>query len=235
MGRTWAIASGSGGVGKSTIALLLAIGAAQKGKRTILLDASGIARSCDLILGLESVMAIDLADALSQQMDLNSALYTVPKCENLRIANASFFSAAALSELSGLMLALQSMSDILIIDLPTGMLFADGGMMTREDEIIFVARPDDVSIRSTDRLLQQIRSCDAGYALILNRVKREKVKKGTQYTNETVSMILDCSVLGSIAEDEGYMADLVSGKMMRSFAQWMGNPVRDILSQLLKL
>ena len=73
MGKIWAVCSGSGGVGKTTLALALAIGAAQHGKRTILLDASGVSRSCDLLLGLESVITIDLGDVLSQQMDIAGA------------------------------------------------------------------------------------------------------------------------------------------------------------------
>ena len=62
MSRIWAVCSGSGGVGKTTIALALAVGAARAGRRVILLDASGAARSADLILGMESVMVLDLAD-----------------------------------------------------------------------------------------------------------------------------------------------------------------------------
>lgn len=233
MGKTWAIASGSGGVGKTTLSLLLAIGTAKKGKQTIILDASGVSRSCDLLLGLESIMSIDLTDALSQQIDLQSALYEVPQCSNLRIANASFFGNASLSELSGLVLALQSMCDILVIDLPTGTLFTDRSVLTAQDEMIFVSRPDDASMRSTERLLQRIRDTEVRYSLILNRVKRDKIKKGTQYTGDSVMMILDCPILGSIPEDEGYMADLVTGKGLRIFAHWMSNPVHDILHQLL--
>jgi len=48
-----------------------------------------------------------------------------------------------------------------------------------------------------------------------------------------VMMILDCPILGSIPEDEGYMADLVTGKGLRIFAHWMSNPVQGILHQLL--
>ena len=66
MGRIWAVSSGNGGVGKSTIALSLAAGAAKKGKKTILLDASGLSRSCDLILGLESVVVLDMLEQENQ-------------------------------------------------------------------------------------------------------------------------------------------------------------------------
>ena len=89
MAKIYAVSSGKGGVGKSTIALSLAVAAAKRGKRTILLDASGISRSCDLALGMESVVVLDLADVCCQQISLESTLYQVPQYENLSFVCAS--------------------------------------------------------------------------------------------------------------------------------------------------
>ena len=233
MGKIWAIASGSGGVGKTTLALSLAAGAAQRGHSTILVDASGSTRSCDLVLGLESVMSLDLVDVLSQQLDINAALYAVPQCAKLRIANASLYENAALAEFSGLMLALQSMCDVLVIDLKTGELPAREGLLTHEDELILVTRPDDASMRSTERLVQLTRGCEFGCSIVVNRIQRDKVRRGRQYANEAVSVTLDCPVMGSIAEDDGCVSEIVSGKAARGIANWMNSPVKGILNQLL--
>ena len=54
MAKIYAVCSGCGGVGKTMITLSLAVSAAKRGKRTILLDASGVSRACDLALGLEA-------------------------------------------------------------------------------------------------------------------------------------------------------------------------------------
>ena len=232
MGRIWAIASGSGGVGKSSIALLLALGAVQRGQKVILMDASGLSRSCDLMLGIESTMTIDLVDAMTQQMDVASALYPVPQCSDLRLTNASFQDNVSLSEFSGIMLVLQSMCDVLVIDLPSGDVPIGEGVLTGRDELIYVLRPDDASIRSTERIMQRARACEAGKSLILNRVRRDRVKKGLQYTHEAVSMTLDCPVLGIIAEDDGCLVETASGKAVFA-AQRMGNPMKDIVRQLL--
>ncbi len=62
MAKIYAVCSGCGGVGKTMIALSLAVSAAKRGKRTILLDASGVSRACDLALGLENVVVLDMAD-----------------------------------------------------------------------------------------------------------------------------------------------------------------------------
>ena len=100
MGKIWAVCSGSGGVGKSTLALSLAVGAAKAGKKTILLDASGISRSCDLTLGLESIVVLDMVDVIARQADIQAALYRVPRHDGLRFACASLHEGVPVSEIS---------------------------------------------------------------------------------------------------------------------------------------
>lgn len=233
MGRTWAVASGSGGAGKTTIALSLAIGAAHKGNRTILLDASGVSRSCDILLGMESIMAIDMADVLLQQTEIQAALYPVPRHENLRIANVSLCESIPVSELSGVILALQSMCDTLVIDLPTGQIPVSPGILTEHDEVLFVVRPDDASVRSTEKVMQQVRGHAAGFSLILNHVRRDRVKKGLQYGKDDVAMLLDCPVIGVIAEDDSLLSGREQGKKEGHYTHWMNSQIREILTCLL--
>ena len=233
MGKIWAIASGSGGVGKTTIALALAVGAAHKGLKTILLDASGITRSCDLLLGIESTMTVDLIDAISDQIDIGAALYPVAQCKELYLTNVSLHDHASLSDFSGIILALQSMCDVLVIDLPSGEVSLETNMLTIQDELIFVLRPDDASIRSTERLMQQMRGCNAGIFLLLNRIRKERVKKGLQYAHEAVSMMLDCPLLGMLAEDEACVLDIGAGKAVQAVTR-LGSPVKDMLAKLLQ-
>lgn len=233
MGKIWAIASGNGGVGKTTIALALAIGAAHKELKTILLDASGIARSCDLLLGIESVMTVDLIDAMSEQSDIGAALYPVAQCKNLYLTSLSLHDHVSLSDFSGIILALQSMCDVLVIDLPSGQIALESNVLTTQDELIFILRPDNASIRSTERLMQQMRGCGAGISLLLNRIRKERVKKGLQYAHEAVSMMLDCPLLGMLAEDEACVLDIEAGKAVQAVTR-LGSPVKDMLAKLLQ-
>ena len=102
MAKMFAVSSGKGGVGKSMIALSLAISAAKRGRKTILLDASGVSRSCDLALGMESVVVLDLADVFCQQTSLESTLYKVPRYENLSFACASLYDDIPIGELNSI-------------------------------------------------------------------------------------------------------------------------------------
>ena len=232
MGKIWAIASGSGGVGKTTIALSLAVGAAHKSLKTILLDASGISRSCDLLLGIESVMTFDLLDALSEQTDIGKVLYPAAQCDNLLLTNVSIHESVSLTEFSGAILALQSMCDVLVVDLPTGIVSIEKKVWTAQDELIVVLRPDDASIRSTERLIQQMRGSSVGISLVLNHVRKDRVKKGLQYTQDAVCMMLDCPVLCSISEDDGCILEIGSGKAVHA-ATKIGSPVKEMITKLI--
>lgn len=202
MGKIIAVCSGSGGVGKSTIALSLAVGAAKAGKRTVLLDASGSARSCDLMLGLESVVVLDMADVVGQQAGIESALYRSPRYEGLRFACASLYDNVPLAEFSSAMLALHSLCDVLVIDLPTGQPDLGPNLMGREDARVVVTRPDDASIRSAERMMQRVAGAQAQMYLAVNRVQPARVRRGTQYDAKTVEQLLDCPLLCAIPEDD---------------------------------
>lgn len=234
MGRIWAVASGNGGTGKTTIALSLAAEAARKGNKTIFLDASGQSRSSDLILGLENIVTLDLVDVLSQQIDLKAALYSVQGFENLSMAYASLAQSIEMDELSGIMLALQSMCDILIIDLPTGILPPNIGMMAEDDAILVVLRPDDASIRAAERVVNSARCGAAGLSLVLNHVQRDRIKKGLQHSQDAVMMTLDCPVIASIQEDDNFAMGIARTKSLGRFLARVNNPLNGILSQLLR-
>lgn len=201
MGRIFAVCSGSGGVGKSTIALSLAAGSEKKGNRTILLDASGIPRSCDLLLGMESVVSLDMMDVIENQVSISSALYPVPGRKNLQFACASLYESVPVSDLSGIVLALQTLCDVLVIDMPSGQTEPGAGIMKSGDERLIVTRPDDASIRAAERVIERIGVDQAGLSLVINRMSRERIKKKTQYDQDTVQNILDRIAVGCIPED----------------------------------
>lgn len=201
MGRIFAVCSGSGGVGKSMIALSLAAGAAKAGYETILLDASGLARSCDLVLEMESVVVLDMMDILREQVSISSALYDVPRRDHLRFACASLYDNMPASDLSGVVLALQTLCDILVIDLASGESDPGQGIMKCGDERLIVTRPDDASMRAAERLMMHS-PCDmAASSLIINRMNKERIKRKTQYDSNTVEQVLDRIAVACIPED----------------------------------
>lgn len=234
MSRIWAVCSGSGGVGKTTLALALSAGAAKAGRRVILLDASGISRAADLALGMESVMVLDLADVASGEVPLEAALYPAPHHNGLRVASASLYEGASLEEVSGVMLALQSMCDILVVDLPTGQAGLTRGLMSREDELLVVSRPDDASLRACERVMQHAGRGGAGLSLVLTRTRKDYLRKGAQMEPSAAEMVLDCPVLGVIPEDESIVLSARKGKTALESDGPARGAIRKVLEQLLK-
>ncbi len=212
MGKIVAVGSGCGGVGKSTIALSVAVCAARHGKHTVLLDASGASRSCDLMLGLESIVVLDMLDVVRQQSSIRNALYPVPGHRNLEFACASLYEGTPVSELSGILLALRAMSDLLVIDLPTGPIAMSEGILDENDAILLVTRPDDISIRALERTMSVMPSGSAARHLVINRANATLVKKKAQYAAANVEMILDMPTSGVITEDESISSGIGGGK-----------------------
>ena len=235
MSRIWAVCSGSGGVGKTTLALALATGAAKDGKRVILLDASGAARSADLILGMESVMVLDLSDVASGEVSLEAALYPVPGRSGLRLASASLYDGAPLEAVSGVLLALQSLCDVLVVDLPTGHATLARGIMTEGDDILMVSRPDDASLRACEQLMRHVRQERAGLSLVLSRTRKDLLRKGAQMEASVAEAVLDCPVLGCIPEDERIALCEKKGKTALEGDGPAQGAIRKLLNQLLKL
>ena len=208
MAKIFAVCSGCGGVGKTTVALSLAVSAAKRGKRTILLDASGVSRACDLALGLENIVVLDMADVANRQAGIEAALYKAPRYENLRFACASLYDDVSIMELTSTLLALHSRCDVLVIDCQTGHFALGRELLGREDVRLIVTRPDDVSIRASERMMMKDRS-------------------GLE-ERMLVEMTLDCPLAGCIPEDDSVAACSQKGRI----ALECDGPARRALAQL---
>lgn len=201
MGKIWAVCSGSGGVGKTTIATALAVEAAKARKKIILLDASFASRSADLILGMESIVSLDMLDVLRNQIPMESAVYAVPKQPNLRYACAALHESISVADLSSIILVLHTLCDVLVVDLPTGQCDLGRGIMRSGDHRLFVTRPDSASVRATERLMMRYLTASSECSLIINRIQRDLVKRKIQFPRETIENLLDRIADACIPED----------------------------------
>ena len=227
MGRLFAVCSGSGGVGKTTVALALATGAAKAGKRTILLDASGPARCADLILGLSGAVSLDIADVASGEASMEAALYPSARYPLLSFACASLYDGVSTAELSGTLLALQSLCDVLVAELPTGQAMLADGLPGTKDIRIAVLCPDDAGIRACERLLSGISPMAGETRLLLNFMQHNRQKSGLIYGADTVRAMLDYPVLGEIPEERAIAIGAAQGRI----ATECSGPAKSALSR----
>ena len=203
---TFLIASGKGGVGKSTLAAGLGAALASLGSSTVILDADIGLRGQDALLGLENQVVYDLLDVISGDCELEQALLPVPRVSGLWLLPAAQFARARALDAKSLRRVIRSLRtehDFVLIDCPAGIErgfrnVANTGIC----EPILVTSPDDISMRDAERACSILQEKTEGRPrLIVNRLNADLVHTGEMYSAETVAQTLDCPLLAEIPED----------------------------------
>jgi flagellar biosynthesis protein FlhG len=122
--RVVAVASGKGGVGKTSVSINLATALAQAGRQVLLLDANLALANVDALLGLQP--AYNLAHVLSGERRLGEVLVEAPGGFRVVPAAAGVRSMMGLGarELAGVVQAFSTLStppDVLLIDTAAGL------------------------------------------------------------------------------------------------------------------
>ncbi len=201
MGQVSTVASGKGGVGKSTIAAGLCASLAHQGKRVLAIDADAGLRSLDLILGLEDEAVYDLADVLSGRKRLSDAMI---RHEAL---GALFFLAAPLtaddpnlteSALRSLIAHTGNAFDYIVIDSPSGLHPWARYTAAVCDLLLLIATPDPSAVRATARASQIL---GGNQRLIVNRIDPKAVRDGVVPNMDTIIDTVAVPLIGLIPED----------------------------------
>src|SRR5690606_6671277 len=83
------VTSGKGGVGKTTSSAAIAVGLAQAGHRTVVVDFDVGLRNLDLIMGVERRVVYDFVNVINNEATLHQALIRDKRVDNLSILAAS--------------------------------------------------------------------------------------------------------------------------------------------------
>ena len=164
----WFVHSLAGGVGKSTLAVALALAAAESGKDTILLDASGSGRAADEMLGVHEVDVLDLTDVAAGEAEAGAVCYRPQKLPNLRYALVSHEDPAFIEDYDREIRMLEQDCGLLIIDVPA---FDRGIRRTpfaEEDRVLLVARADRWSYRGLSSLCGELEQGAAEVIILIN-------------------------------------------------------------------
>ena len=126
MGRVFAVMSGKGGVGKSTLSTALAEFYARQGKRVVLLDGDVGLRCADLMLNMQDRVIYDLGDLAEKNCEMDQALVAHPTLPNLRLLSApQMMSASEVKKkaMGRIITRLSDETDVLLLDAPAGIEF----------------------------------------------------------------------------------------------------------------
>lgn len=206
-GQTIAVISGKGGVGKSVIALNLAVCLAQQGKSVCLLDASLGLGSLDLMCGLNGYW--NLSHVISGARELHEAILAGPA--GIRLIPG----ASGLSELSQCPLAtqqrlldqlhaLEQQHDVLIVDTGSGIHRLARQFALSADRLVVVTTPEPTAITDAYATIKSLCAAGMNVGLVVNQVDTgELALKIGDRLKQTARMFLqtDLEFLGCIPRD----------------------------------
>lgn len=206
MSTAWIIASGKGGVGKSTITASLGVAIAREGRRVCIVDADIGLRDQDALLGLENRIVFDLLDVANETCRLEQALVTPEGSTRLSLLPASQFARAKELEPKAFRKVLKKLKaefDTILIDCPAGIERSLRGLMNSEiDECVLICTPDDICIRNAERTGGvMMKKGLPRPQVIVNRLMPDLIRSREMYSAATVAATLDLNLLGEIPED----------------------------------
>jgi flagellar biosynthesis protein FlhG len=206
----WAVTSGKGGVGKSTISLNLGIALAAEGKRVLLIDADLGLANIDILLGISPEHNLqDLLRGRASAFDVivegPEGLSILPAASGLGESEAwQADDAARLSEELG---RLERAFDLILIDTGAGISEKVTDFVLSVDRAFIVATPEPTSIADAYAMVKVTTGerPDLPVGLIVNRAKspREAHELHARF-EEIVSRFLDLSIdrVGHVVEDQ---------------------------------
>ena len=207
MSRIFALTSGKGGVGKSTLTVGLGLAFSEMGKRVLLIDMDAGLRCLDLMLGVEEKAVFDLSDALETD-DREKAVYAVPQKTNLFLIPAPHEAKPIDPDAFGEFVNDLCLDyDILLFDFPAGMDFSLYPCLPNAALFLTVATPDLVSVRDAAAVAARLEKLSCPSRLLINRFDYAVAKRGV-FCN--IDEVIDGAQLrlGGIVPDDKELARL---------------------------
>lgn len=203
--NTWMLASGKGGVGKSTLAAALAVALVRAGQKTVLMDMDMGLRSLDIHLGMENSIVYDLLDYVRGDCRLMQAVHKHLTMLSLGLLPASQLGTAedvGGDQIKKIVGKLLKHFDYVLADAPAGLTRGIEKILRGVDNTLLVVTPDDISIRDAERIVTLCRNeGKPAPMIIVNRIIPGLVQSGDMYTPQIVADTLDVPLLGYVPDD----------------------------------
>ena len=202
MGKVYAVTSGKGGVGKSTVSVGLAFAFTKLNKRTLLVDMDEGLRCLDLMLGVDKSAVFDLSDILMGK-EMNDAVYEVEGTDGLYLIPApsavgqiDAFSFSLFAQLAA------NSFDAVIFDFPAGMDFSLYNSLPKDTLFLTVAVPDPVSVRDAAYVSKRLCEFSCSSRLIINNFKYSLVKRRIYRNIDDIIDSAGLQLLGVVPNSE---------------------------------
>ncbi len=214
MGKIITIASGKGGVGKTTLTANLGIALSQAGQRVLLVDADIAMANLSLLLAMQS-SPLTLHDVLLGESSIDDAIYDGPAGVSFIPSGLSLESYRRVDSerLEAVVREVAPSYDFVLLDAPAGIEKNVMASLAAADEILLITMANSPSIADvlkTKLVAQRLGSSPIG--VVVNFKMDEK----GEISNDDIMKMLELPVYGAIPYDP---------EVRKSFMQEKAQPV----------
>jgi len=206
MARIIVIASGKGGVGKTTTTSNIGMALSSLGYSTLLVDADVGLRNLDLLLGLENRIIYTGQDVLNTTCRLEQALIKdkrQPKLSFLPLSSNRNEILITPEQIKTLIDQVKADYEYILIDSPAGIDAGFQAAIECANEAIVIVTPEVPSIRDADRVIGLLISKGiTNINLVVNRILPNMVKNDDMMSITDVTNILGVSLIGVVPDNE---------------------------------
>ena len=206
MARVIVIASGKGGVGKTTMAAGIGAFLGAMNKKTVLMDLDMGLRNIDVLLGMETQVLNHWGDYIAGRLPLMECLTHDERFPGLSLlAAAQNEESASLTPeiLKDITDQLKEEYDIILIDCPAGIGPLFKAACSCGEEGIVVTNPVVSAVRDADKVLHLMEKLGISRRFILvNAVRFRLMKHSVMMSPQDINEVLGVDLLGVVPEDE---------------------------------
>jgi len=210
--RRIVLASGKGGVGRTTLAANLGLALVKMGKRTVVADASLTTPNLGLMFKLEKVL-YTINDVLAGEAALGDATYDGPSGLKIIPAGVTLdqVKKALPDSLPDVLRELPVKADYLLIDAPGGLRRETIAALRTGQEVLLISIPEITSVSNvmkTRFVAEFLGATPIG--IVLNRVRKEE----SELASDEIKHLIDLPILAEIPEDNNIGKALNRGKIV---------------------
>lgn len=206
MSEVIVVASGKGGVGKTTTSANVGTGLAKLNKKVVLIDTDIGLRNLDVVMGLENRIVYNLVDVVEGNCRPKQAMIKDKRYPNLYLlpsAQTRDKLSVTPEQMKDLVAELKEEFDYIILDSPAGIEQGFKNAIAGADRALIVTTPEVSAIRDADRIIGLLEANEMKKVdLIVNRIRMDMVKKGDMMSIEDVLDILAIDLIGAVPDDE---------------------------------
>lgn len=211
------IASGKGGVGKSTVTKNLGVQFSSKNCRTLLIDCDAGLSSLDIMLGVSESVNFTWADIAEERCNVSDALIKINEKLTLLPSPKQPLTEEYPEIIRSITNELNGEFDYIFIDAPAGI---GRGLMRAAkgaDKALVVATADEVSVTGAGTVKRVLNENGINEArLLINRYDIKAAKKGFLLTVDEIIDKTLVQLIGIIPEDKNIMYSTVSEKKLKT-------------------